>query len=187
MDHYLELKLLADPEFPQPMLMNALLAKLHRALHDLRRDDIGVSFPEVSQQPRSLGGCLRLHSSREALVNLQALNWLSGMYDHLRILGPEPVPSTARYRQVSRVQVDSNPERLRRRLIKRHGISEEEARQRIPDSRGERCDLPFAQLRSQSSGQVFRLFIRHGPLLDEAQAGSFGGYGLSAHATVPWF
>lgn len=136
MDHYLELKLLADPEFPQPMLMNALLAKLHRALHDLRRDDIGVSFPEVSQQPRSLGGCLRLHSSREALVNLQALNWLSGMYDHLRILGPEPVPSTARYRQVSRVQVDSNPERLRRRLIKRHGISEEEARQRIPDSRG---------------------------------------------------
>jgi len=187
MDHYLELTLLADPEFPPPMLMNALLAKLHRALHDLRRNDIGLSFPDVSQQPRSLGSRLRVHGSQEALSSLQALNWLNGMHDHLRILGPEKVPNGARHRCVSRVQVDSSPERLRRRLAKRHGISEEEARLRIPDSKGKRCDLPFAQLRSQSGGQVFRLFIRHGPVLDEAQAGDFGGYGLSTGATVPWF
>lgn len=44
MDHYLDLKLLPDPEFPEPQLMSALLSKFHRALHDLRRNDIGISF-----------------------------------------------------------------------------------------------------------------------------------------------
>ncbi|MFB4392643.1 MULTISPECIES: type I-F CRISPR-associated endoribonuclease Cas6/Csy4 [unclassified Pseudomonas] len=187
MDQYLELTLLPDPEFPQPMLMNALLSKLHRALHDIRRNDIGISFPEVSQKPRSLGARLRIHGSREALGSLQAINWLSGMRDHLRLLGPEQVPANAQHRCVSRVQVDSNPERLRRRLIKRHGISEEEARSRIGAEVGKKCELPFAQLRSQTNGQTFYLFIRHGQLQDRAQLGVFGTYGLSRNATVPWF
>ena len=32
MDHYLDIRLLPDPEFPAPLLMNALFTKLHRAL-----------------------------------------------------------------------------------------------------------------------------------------------------------
>ncbi|MDF0730247.1 type I-F CRISPR-associated endoribonuclease Cas6/Csy4 [Pseudomonas entomophila] len=187
MDRYLELTLLPDPEFPQPMLMNALLVKLHRALHDVRRDDIGISFPDFRQTPRTLGARLRIHGSQGALLALQARNWLSGMRDHVQLVGPEVVPTCARYRCVSRVQVDSSPERLRRRLIKRHGISEEEARLRIAGNVGKQCELPFAQVRSHTTGQVYRLFIRHGPLMDEARAGTFGGYGLSNAATVPWF
>ncbi|MFK3771039.1 type I-F CRISPR-associated endoribonuclease Cas6/Csy4 [Pseudomonas sp. NPDC089406] len=187
MDHYLELTLLPDPEFTQPMLMSALLAKLHRALHDLRRDDIGVSFPGYSLKPQSLGTRLRVHGNLVALDSLQALNWLSGMRDHTEVLGPEPIPEQVRFRSVSRVQVDSNPERLRRRLIKRHGISAEEARQRIPDNTGKQCALPFAQMRSQTSGQLFRLFVRQGGIVDERCEGTFGGYGLSSVATVPWF
>jgi len=184
MDHYIDLTLLPDPEFPRAQLMSALFAKLHRGLHDLRRDDVGVSFPDVS---RDLGARLRLHGSAEALDRLMALNWLAGMRDHLRISELLPVPAGVKYRCVSRVQVDSSPERARRRLIRRHGISDAEAINRIPDSSAKRCDFPFTVLRSNSSGESFRLFIRHGPLLDAPTSGSFGSYGLSAKTTVPWF
>lgn len=184
MDHYLDLTLLPDPEFPQAQLMNALFAKLHRGLHDLRRDDVGVSFPGVS---RDLGGCLRLHGSAEALDRLMALKWLTGMRDHLRVGELTRVPADTEYRCVSRVQVDSNPDRARRRLMKRHNLNYEEACQRIPDGAARRSDLPFVVLRSNGSGDAFRLFIRHGPLLRSPKPGRFGGYGLSAETTIPWF
>ncbi|AKA22712.1 type I-F CRISPR-associated endoribonuclease Cas6/Csy4 [Pseudomonas chlororaphis] len=187
MDHYIDLQLRADPEFAATQLMSALLSKLHRGLHDLRRDDIGISFPQIDNPARNLGERLRLHGSAQALASLLALNWLSGMRDHVQVGEPSPVPANVRYRHVSRVQVDSNPERLRRRLIKRHALSETQARERIPDTAAKHCNLPFAQLRSHGSGQVFRLFIRHGPLLDTPQPGRFGSYGLSSTATVPWF
>lgn len=32
MDHYIEIRVLPDPEFTEEMLMAALMAKLHRAL-----------------------------------------------------------------------------------------------------------------------------------------------------------
>lgn len=184
MDHYLDLTLLPDPEFPQSQLMSALFAKLHRGLHDLRRDDVGVSFPDAG---RNLGARLRLHGSAEALDRLMALNWLTGMRDHMRVGELAAVPANTKYRCVSRVQVDSNPERARRRLIKRHGVTGAEAARRIPDSAAKHCDLPFVVIRSNGSGHGFRLFIQHGPLSDTPQIGRFGSYGLSASATIPWF
>ncbi|MGY2199456.1 type I-F CRISPR-associated endoribonuclease Cas6/Csy4 [Pseudomonas gingeri] len=187
MDHYVDLKLLPDPEFAATQLMSALVSKLHRGLHDLRRDDVGISFPDVETARHHLGSHLRLHGNREALSQLLALNWLTGMRDHVQLSELAAVPAQVRYRQVSRVQVDSNPERLRRRLIKRHGISEQEARERIPDSAAKRCNLPFVNLRSNGTGQAFALFIRHGAIVETAQAGTFNGYGLSSTATIPWF
>ncbi|HWV09617.1 MAG TPA: type I-F CRISPR-associated endoribonuclease Cas6/Csy4 [Pseudomonas sp.] len=187
MDHYLDLKLLPDPEFPTAQLMSALVAKLHRGLHDLRRTDVGISFPDVDMASHGLGPRLRLHGSAEALDTLLALNWLSGMRDHLSLGELARIPEQVKWRCVSRVQVDSNPERARRRLMKRHGVSEDEARQRIPDSAGQRCDLPYVVLRSKDNGHSFRLFIRHGPLLETPISGPFGAYGLSTRASIPWF
>lgn len=187
MDHYIDLRLLADPEFPATQLMSALIAKLHRGLHDLRRTDVGISFPDVEAAEHGLGPRLRLHGSAAALDNLLALNWLSGMRDHLQLGELAPIPAQVRWRCVSRVQVDSSPERARRRLIKRHGISEDEARQRIPDSASKRCNLPYVTLRSHGNGNSFRLFIRHGPLLDAPTHGPLSSYGLSAQVSIPWF
>jgi CRISPR-associated endonuclease Csy4 len=51
----------------------------------------------------------------------------------------------------------------------------------------QRLNLPFILLRSQSTGQIFRLFIRHGPPQPESQPGNFNRYGLSNGPTVPWF
>ncbi len=110
-----------------------------------------------------------------------------------RVAGPSAIrrsgsrASPTPYRQVSRVQAKSNPERLRRRLMRRHDLSEEEARKRIPDTVARTLDLPFVTLRSQSTGQHFRLFIRHGPLQATAEEGGFTCYRLSKGGFVPWF
>lgn len=187
MDHYVDIRLLPDPEFPPFMLMNALFAKLHRALVDTETVGVGVSFPEHSLQPISLGERLRLHGDAPELARIMSRDWLRGMRDHTEVHGPTNIPAGAVHRAVRRVQAKSNPERLRRRLIKRKGIDPESAREAIPDQAAELLDLPFVTLKSRSSGQTFRLFIEHGPTSPEPTSGRFGQYGLGRGATVPWF
>jgi len=187
MDRYLDIHLRPDPEFPSTVLMSALFAKLHRGLVELATNRIGVSFPKVEQAPVGLGEHLRLHGTTVDLEGLMALPWLSGMGDLVRIGAITAVPSGVQYRVVRRVQAKSSPERLRRRWMKRRGLSEEAALQALPDTVAERLDLPFVTITSRSTGQRFRLFIEHGPVLASPRAGSFSGYGLSRGATVPWF
>ena len=187
MDHYIDLRLLPDPEAAQPHLMGALFSKLHRALVAQHSQHIGISFPAVQTSPAWLGDCLRLHGDQAALTGLMEANWLMGMRDHVQATCVLAVPAVVSHRVVSRVQAKSNPDRLRRRQMRRHGLDAEQALERVPDSAAERLDLPFVQLQSQSTAQTFRLFIRHGKLLDTASPGVFGAYGLSATATVPWF
>ena len=188
MDHYLEIKLLPDPEFAPTVLMNALFAKLHRGLVDLNSTRIGVSFPGLKSEPkqRSLGDRLRLHGDADDLQQLMALPWLSGMNDHTAVSELASVPPQAGVCTVRRVQAKSSPARLRRRLMRRRGIGEEAARERIPDALAERLDLPFVTLKSRSTEQTFLLFIDQQPV-SQTVAGAFNHYGLSRIATVPWF
>ncbi|GHU28907.1 type I-F CRISPR-associated endoribonuclease Cas6/Csy4 [Betaproteobacteria bacterium] len=187
MDHYLDIRIRPDPEFSVPQLMSALFAKLHLTLVDLQSTDIGISFPEVNDKKPSLGQRLRLHAHAGRLRMVVSHPHLESLRDHLEIAGPTPVPAQTQYRTVSRVQSDSNPERLRRRLIRRQNLSEAEARARIPDSAAKTLALPYLQLRSQSTGQHFRLFIQHGELQTSPVDGVFNSYGLSQQATIPWF
>lgn len=185
--HYLDIQVQPDPEFPAAHLMNALFAKLHRALVGQGAGLIGVSFPGAGTQS-TLGTTLRLHAAQATpLVSLMASDWLRGMRDHAFVAPVAPVPEQVQYRVVSRVQAQSSPERLRRRLMRRHSLTEAEARERIPDSVAERLRLPYVQLHSTSTGQSFCLFVAHGPLLDEPVSGEFSAYGLSQTGSVPWF
>jgi len=185
-DHYLDFRLLPDPEFPSTQLMNALFSKLHRCLVRLGNGDIAVSFPESQSRPASLGPVLRLHSSSVGFERLQSQAWLNGMRDHVRIGEVKEVPPVVEYRRVRRVQSKSNPDRIRRRQMKRHGWTEEEALEKIPDSSARRLALPFLQLDSRSSGRRFLLFLEHAAAL-EMVPGTFNAYGLSVSGTVPWF
>jgi CRISPR-associated endonuclease Csy4 len=97
------------------------------------------------------------------------------------------VPARVSHRTVSRVQAKSSPERLRRRQMHRHGLSEAEAQERIPDTVAERLALPFVSIRSRSTKQTFRLFIVHGVSKGTPQSGMFNSYGMSNEATIPWF
>lgn len=187
MDHFIDIRLRPEPEFPAYQLMGALFGKFHLVLARLGIQDIGVSFPDVNMQQPSLGDRLRLHGNAFALSRLTDEQWLAGVRDHV-VLGPvTPVPERVAYRHVVRVQAKSSPDRLRRRQMLRHGIELSEAERRYPDDTAKRLDLPFASLVSQSTGQPFHLFVSHGSLLDQPTFGAFNSYGLSQEATVPWF
>lgn len=192
MDHHVNLFIRPDPEFPAHVLMSALMAKLHRGLDEASGicGAIGVSFPAHSagrRGPPTLGNRLRLHGMASSLEQLMCSNWLTGMRDHAEADSIAAAPPDAPHRLVRRVQAQSSPDRLRRRLARRHGLDEAEARERIPDGVAQTLDLPFVQVRSSSTGQTFLLFIAHGPLLEAPVAGRFSAYGLSLGASVPWF
>ena len=188
MDHYLDITLLPDPEFSQNHLMDALCAKLHRALVAAGCGDIGISFPHVRERGTGLGTVLRLHGRATRLSELLAANWLAGMRDHTTLSAVQAVPSTCTsFCTVSRVQAKSSPARERRRLMRRQGLTEEQAIARIPDYCAEVLRLPYVQMRSQSTGERFLLFIRIGPIQAAPAAGVFSAYGLSPTGTIPWF
>ncbi|MBU9826413.1 type I-F CRISPR-associated endoribonuclease Cas6/Csy4 [Rahnella perminowiae] len=184
MESYQEIRVLPDPEFGTELLMAALFAKLHRALGQYAAGKIGISFPHYGQKP---GDIIRLHSNAGTLTAFGQTQWLKGLRDQVDVSEIRDVPSGTQHCCFSRVQVKSNPERLRRRSVKKGWLSEEEALQRIPDSKAQVTALPFIQVKSLSTGEVFRLFIRRGVLQPEPVQGEFGAYGLSAVATVPWF
>ncbi|MDV2857823.1 type I-F CRISPR-associated endoribonuclease Cas6/Csy4 [Oceanimonas sp. CAM02] len=187
MDTYLEIRLLPDPEFSQHFLMGALFGKLHRALVELKANNIGLSFPDYSLAPRGLGERLRLHGTKQALSVLMEQHWLKGMSDHVQCSEVLPVPNNAQFRTVSRRQFKTSSERLRRRRMKRKGETYEQAAEAIPRHVERSPELPYVQLRSQSTGQNFHLFIEQGKLLAQPQKATFSSYGLSSMATVPWF
>ena len=188
--HYIDITLLPDPEFSHAHLLGALLSKLHRALVQRKASDIGVSFPQHVNAPlskRTLGAVLRLHGSPAALQALMAEPWLKGMRDHVQVSDLAAVPVGVQYRMVQRRQFKTNADRLRRRRMARKGETAEQAAAAIPDTVERKTNLPFAQLRSSSTGQPFCLFVEHGTLQPQAVVGSFNTYGLSLSATVPWF
>lgn len=187
MDHYQELRLLPDPEFPTTLLLNALFAKLHRALVGLPESRPGVSFPDYDATRPGLGDRLRIHGSAVILDALADRHWLSGMRDHVVIGSVTATPATEQNVQVRRVQAKSSPERLRRRLMRRHGLSEEAALARQPERAGARLSLPWLEVRSTSTDQRFRLFIQQKVCSGPPIPGTFNPYGLSRTATLPWF
>ncbi len=146
---------------------------------------IGISFPDVKGM--ALGKRIRLHGQTADLEGFMASAWLAGMRDHIELGLIGPVPAHAKHRAVRRVQAKSNPERLRRRMMARKGVDAGLARQAIPDSAAEKLRLPYLVLKSQSTGQQFRLFVEHLPVQDQPVGGPFSAYGLSPTATVPWF
>ena len=184
MESYQEIRVLPDPEFTEETLMAALFAKLHRALGAYGQGDIGISFPEHAQK---LGGVIRLHGSEAALGKLEESRWRVGLNDYCRATAILAIPANTGWRVVSRVQVKSNVERLVRRSLRKGWITEEQAQQRIAEGKDKRCHLPFLPLRSLSTGQSFKLFIRHSEIQTAPVSGSFSSYGLSDTATVPWF
>jgi CRISPR-associated endonuclease Csy4 len=186
-NHYVDIRLRPDPEFSAPMLLSALFAKLHRALAFRVSKDIAVSFPDYRTTPPSLGRTLRVIGTRAALESLMAYDWMIGLRDHVSVGTIDAVPASAVKRWLRRVQAKSNPERLRRRQMKRHGLTAAEALARIPDAAEEKLNLPYVQLTSASTGQTFRLFLEMSESTTSSEPTPFNTYGLSTSAAIPWF
>ena len=187
MNYYVDIDVRPDPDFSVHHLMAALYGRLHRALAAMDVVTVGVSFPAYDAASSHVGSRMRLHGTFEALTTLFAGDWLMGVRDHVDVTKPCLVPEGVQHRKVFRVQTRSSPERLRRRLMRRHDIDEPTALTLIPDALARYASLPYVQLRSSSTGQTFRLFIDHGPLQAQSESGGLSSYGLSLGATVPWF
>lgn len=184
--HYIDLRVVPDPETGAPQLLGILFGKLHQALVQLRIDNIGVSFPAYSNNPRGLGNLLRLHGSETDLKSLLQQDWLKGIRDHVRMTEITPVPQSARHCVVTRRQFKTSADRLRRRRMKRHGETAEQAALAIPGTVERKPDLPYLNLNSASTSQTFCLFIEQ-KIKPEPTPGKFNSYGLSQNVTVPMF
>jgi len=187
MTHYTDIRILSLPEIAPEHILEKLYSKIHLALAELKRSDIGLSFPDVNEKRPSLGQRLRLHSSEQVLRCLLDKIGLAAMRDYLRPGEILPTPEQTAFRQVLRVQIQSSADRMRRRFAKRHNLSMDEAAARIPDSVAGKLKLPFIRMQSKSSGQTFNLFISHGTIRQTPIPGEFNAYGLSTEATIPWF
>ena len=187
LSHYIELQLRPDPEVAPTHLLAALYTRLHRALAAQGSTGIAVTFPDYSAERHSLGERLRLHGSEADLQPWATGEWLGSVRDHVSATPLLPVPADAQHRTLRRVQVKSSPERLRRRLMKRHTLTPAQASERIPDSLARTTALPYVQLASTSTAQQFRLFLALGVAQEAVQTGGSNAYGLSTTATAPWF
>jgi len=185
--HYVDLKVVPDPESSATQLLGALYDRLHLALVQQRLDSVGISFPEYSLNPRTLGRTLRMHGGKVTLQQLLATDWLKGMRDHVRVNDITDAPIDAPHRTVQRKQFKTSAERMRRRRMRRKGETDEQARAAIPSSMERRPDLPYVHLRSRSTLQSFCLFVALGPLQPQATPGHFNSHGLGGPATIPWF
>jgi len=183
MDHYIDIFILSDPEFPATILMNSLYTGLHKVLHDLGSTNIGVSFPKYEV---TLGNVLRIHGDKPVLSNLQGLNWVGGMNGYCAIGDIAPVPADTKYRTVARVQTTMSQSKLKR-LLKRGSITEDEIKQYKAKMFSKGLDNPYVELVSGSNGHKHRRYIAFGDLLDKPVIGDFDQFGLSRTATVPWF
>lgn len=185
--HYVDLKVVPDPESGPARLMGALYDHLHLALVQQNRSSIGVSFPDYSLSPRTLGTTLRLHGSQADLQQLIATDWLKGMRDHVRMKEIAAAPTDAPHRTVQRKQFKTSAARLRRRRMRRKGETLEQATAAIPSTMEQQPTLPYIHLHSRSTTQPFCLFIALGSLQATAILGEFNSHGLGGPATVPWF
>ena len=192
MEHYIEIQLLPDPEFPTTLLMNALYSKLHRVLVQHKELNIGIGFPhyqfadKANKIKATLGDVLRLHGVEKDLQIILDSDWLIGMRDHTQVSkNIYEIPLRCEFVIFKRVQAKSNVEKIRRRYAKRHPDAKS-IELLFPESIEERLDLPFVRIKSQSTGEQFRLHIKK-ILVSEKVSGEFSKYGLSATATVPLF
>jgi len=187
MSHYIDLRIRPMPEVAPEHVLEKVFTKIHLALVASKRSDIGLSFPGVDEKRPDLGDLLRLHGSETALSELLESARLAAWRDYLVLSEIKPIPEGCSFRLVSRVQVKNGLEARRRRLARRHNLSLAEAASRMPDSVRQWSRLPYIKMRSGSTGQSFRLFIKHGPVSSRPCPGFFNAYGLSQEATIPWF
>lgn len=183
MDSYIEITLLPDPEFPAPILMSAVYAKLHKRLFDMRSRHIGVSFPDAKQH---LGDRLRIHGSNQDLMQFQSVEWLAGMRGFCSISNVLLISEPHQFINVSRWQPNMSQAKLRR-LIKRGSISTNEQSTYVEKMMRCKYNTPFVELKSTTNGERYRRYFCIGKAQDQKVDGEFDAFGLSQSATVPLF
>lgn len=192
MKYYLDITLLPDAETNIGFIWQKVYGQLHLALVEQQTSNgnsaIAVSFPEYRNSTFPLGSKLRLlASTEEQLRQLNLTQWLDRLSDYTHSTSIKEVPaSVSQHVRFTRVQFDTNVERLARRRMKRKGGTLEDALTHYAGFNHQQSRLPFVNIQSLSKGEKFRLFIDQN-IFGQVEEGEFNCYGLSKTATVPWF
>ncbi|MDC7692542.1 type I-F CRISPR-associated endoribonuclease Cas6/Csy4 [Vogesella indigofera] len=190
MSHYFDIRLLPDDDYSEEVLRNTLYGKLHKTLKKLEMQTVGVSFPQYglvedgAQDRPEFGLVVRVHGSAEDLARLNGSGWLKGFTINAMVGAILPVPPATGWVRVIRKQVKTSVDRLRRRRMTRHGLSEEEVLLQLPEPAKLAPDLPFIMLYSGSTEQHYPIYIQQ-VAVDAPAEGAFNTFGLSKVATLP--
>lgn len=195
---YQEITLHPSADVSDSFLLAQVYRKLHFAFADSRDPEgkihCGVSFPEYSLKPKTLGRKIRVLSQDEdALKRLDVDSVLSLFvkrnYIHILPIRTVPIRRVKRYVIYSRLQLASNVQRKARRFAKRHNISVHAAEAYF--SRHKNDELPYVWFRSHSTGQNFGLLIKKQVFNAKEyipnSTDEFSSYGLSASQPLPEF
>lgn len=197
MKHYQEITLIDQAEISSYFIWSKLYTQLHIALAEIKdtnnKVNIGVSFPQYLFEKNdknskvNLGKKLRLFAQNEAdLKKLDLKKWLDRLTDYVHITSIREVPENINsYAIYKRKQVKTNATRLARHRVKRGDIGFDEALARYSNV-VTTTDLPFVQMKSLTSDQVFKLFIEK-KNAEQSESQVFSTYGLSSESSVPEF
>lgn len=197
MKYYQEITLIDQAEISLYFIWSKLYTQLHIALAEIKdtnnKVDLSVSFPQYLFEKNdknskvNLGKKLRLFAQNEAdLKKLDLKKWLDRLTDYVHITSIREVPENIKgYAIYKRKQVKTNAERLARHRVKRGDIGFDEALARYSNV-VTTTDLPFIQMKSLTSDQVFKLFIEK-KNAEQSESQVFSTYGLSSESSVPEF
>ena len=194
MKAYIDITLLPSDDIGHHFLWSKVFQQVHLALVENKQDDglslYGVTFPEYNQKKPRLGRKLRVFApDNNDLEELSLPKWLDRLHDYVHITSIRNVPEKVdQYVRFTRLQTKSSKERLARRAAKRCGISYEQALQERADFHPQLNNAPFVQMKSISSGRLFRLLISMENFTHPRPDTSlFNTYGLSKGTVLPKF
>ena len=194
MKFYIEITLRPRPDEDIQIyfLWQKIYPQIHLGLVEIQdaqgNVSVAAAFPQYCEELNHLGCILRLFAEdKQTLESFNTAKWLNRLTDYVDIKQIQPVPENiTEFVCFKRQQAKSSNERLARRKAKREGIDYEQALAQLEGYDEQRVKTPFINIKSQSTGKQFRLFIEKCSS-ENAQEGQFSSYGLSKIATVPWF
>ena len=195
MHYYIELTLIKDSEISPYFIWSKLYTQLHLAFVEQKDANeqipYGVTFPEYKSAEIKgkriilLGSKLRVFAnSVNELQKLDLDKWLARLTDYVHIKSAKQVENVTQYLTVNRYRPQASAENLARRYARRHGLSVEGELKRLDGFKQKLEPLPYIQLKSLSGTREFSLCIKQ-TAVEQANAGKFSTYGLSATSSVP--
>mgnify|MGYP006297102803 CR=1 FL=1 len=174
-------------EIPAEFILSHLFTALHGLLVRQKDADgfvgVGVGFPEYDADRQTLGRVISLFGGEDSLSLLGLPASVPDIRDFVRMSGPVDVVSFQRYATFRKVKPKAAPENKIRRAMRRHGYSREEAERKYSsyydsDRHDKVRGLPYLKIYSQSTGQIFPVYIKRE--VSSRQAGKFNTFGLQA-------
>lgn len=190
MKFYQEITLIPDDEIAPYFLWSKVYTQIHIALAHAKNEyqltGFGVSFPQYrfDKKGATLGLKLRVFAeTEEELGQLNLANWLERLSDYLHLKSVQAVPKNCRYAIFKRHHA-KNLQKVAQNFAEFKGIDFQAALKHCETHKAQPKNYPFIELKSETTGQNFRLSIAKETASTSA-SGEFSSYGLGS--VVPEF